>query len=1805
MDDREEQLGFKPQKEISYNKLLPYADKLDEESNRFLAELKANLGRAVQLREVRPGIIHWTSRLSTYIRLYGRKFSKEDHVLLIKLMYELFLTPDLEFRILQKFAQVLITLLKKRELLSREDLILEWRPLYEVVERIYYSRYEPLGLEWLPHTIDNVLKNLVKCARIYFPEDSTQEMLDEWRPLLCPFDVTMSKGISYMEMFIPTTLLPEQHDKGFRLWLDELLALWDATHSTPPWEVTIVELFGRVAYDNIGYIDWTPYIPKIFTRVLRSFNLPVGTKRIQVGRAGNGYDISVVCMWIVAMMGPDGLCQEHLFRFFSALESYYHPSNVGKYTLKLQRLIHRLPAMFVKRIHRERHKKPTWLHSIKEDYKLTEENITAFVESVRPAVFPAIFCKIGHMEAAAALQNLAFLRPELVIPTLLEKTYAALQTLTEPHQLIATLSCVVSVSKTLLKGGKWLPEGPTHLMPLLQLILPGIDPNDIGKCLVTLQVISTFVSLVPLVDCSEALFVRDDLTEIERELCSATAGFEDFILNFMNRCFSLIESSNPDPATRHHIETSKNQLESVMEIALSSTFSSLLTQSSPQLYQVALDRLYNYVTTHVFDTKVAGKMLSDICRVATRVNSEAALKKFIPHCSQVILSHTTSEEVQQETELDDEVLFKLQLLSEVVRCPSESLLKYGDQLIEVLQSTLHLTCKEGYELAGTTLKHILRSLTMMYPREYCSVPEGFDRPLTEYLPVRDWARAGDINNLDLKWHVPTKESKDFARHLLQTFLQPEMERLGKFINGESLSRDELQQSLHIVFVCIHGSGTILPWWKGESLNTKLVESQVSLGCFFSTVNNLDEEEQENNTRELVAKLMHDLLQYMLTNHEDDTKSLFLLIKIYHALIMYNGVIKEEFDARMKAFILLKKAMEDKLRGKKQHIRALFVDRSLLQHEMRVLERSSVQYTTFDRLLVHDLVRLSTSMYSQVRSRGQSVLFVAIRHYAYCKRDIIPNLLSHLKNDPELSHQQFKGALYVLLGQREWWFAITHDFKLLSQIWPAIVEAGHSEKPSIMKIIEEMVNKIHRHYQTIVIHTQVTDNSVKYATQLWNGSEPKPSITAPSAGELETARVTLEKGNNELLSHYHHLVSSLVDSINSGNLRWKFSQIALGLLTLLIRSDTPFPAKAVELFVSSLVHDSITVRKTAINGVAAILKQQKRPHKLVEVDPYKQVKLPADYDSNGIQMGDRLDSSWHHYDSNNLLQTEEQWNRSVFIEKTHWGYYTWPKPMYMYAALSEQPKLGRSREELSEVERVVYDYFSSQDFVDKLIGFLSLEERKGKDKFNSKRFVLFKGLFRNFDDTLLPLFKAHLERLAADSQESSLRCMSEIVAGLMRACKHWSFEKTEKLWQFLTPVLRTALSKMTVETVNDLATAIATSCESRDPRKLHWLFELLMENQLSRDGGSFANSSLLFALQGGLAQQEWRVDDLLHRLLRCVEPHLAHSYKDVRDRIGSTLVNIFLYDFPVKNCAPTKCPQRKPFIEKIIPQLAVLKDIDIVQFEPENDERQRAVKLCKTVMKWVTGSLARMFYAVPPELFQLLPVFAPMESCETDDELRQDGQVTLACMAQALLQPEVIPVALDSMKQIASGSSWHARVSVLTYLQVMAFCNFFIITAEEYRNEMRDLVLRLLTDDQFEVREMAGTTLSGFLHCGILKMDADLQTRFEQLCKTKLNKKGKPVVAHDMEALIQRHAGVLGLSACVQAYPYDVPQWMPQVLMDLGNHLHDPQPIEMTVKKTLSDFKRTHHDNWQEHKRQFTDDQLVVLTDLLVSPCYYA
>lgn len=137
---------MKPQKENHYNRLLPYADEIDDESEKLFVDIKTNLIKSVLAQEMRPGCALWTSRLNKYIKIYGLKFSKEDHIALIKLFYQLMIIPDLEPIRIHRCGATLVQLLKKKYLLTRDDLQLEWRPLYDLCVRTVLKSNTDIGM---------------------------------------------------------------------------------------------------------------------------------------------------------------------------------------------------------------------------------------------------------------------------------------------------------------------------------------------------------------------------------------------------------------------------------------------------------------------------------------------------------------------------------------------------------------------------------------------------------------------------------------------------------------------------------------------------------------------------------------------------------------------------------------------------------------------------------------------------------------------------------------------------------------------------------------------------------------------------------------------------------------------------------------------------------------------------------------------------------------------------------------------------------------------------------------------------------------------------------------------------------------------------------------------------------------------------------------------------------------------------------------------------------------------------------------------------------------------------------------------------------------------------------------------------------------------------------------------------------------------------------------------------------------------------------------------------------------------------
>lgn len=83
--------------------------------------------------------------------------------------------------------------------------------------------------------------------------------------------------------------------------------------------------------------------------------------------------------------------------------------------------------------------------------------------------------------AQGALRSMALLEPALVMPELLERAYGGLEIVNETHRTTAVLSMLSGIARPLVSEQVWF-GGQKHVVPLLELSLPGIDLVRVLLC---------------------------------------------------------------------------------------------------------------------------------------------------------------------------------------------------------------------------------------------------------------------------------------------------------------------------------------------------------------------------------------------------------------------------------------------------------------------------------------------------------------------------------------------------------------------------------------------------------------------------------------------------------------------------------------------------------------------------------------------------------------------------------------------------------------------------------------------------------------------------------------------------------------------------------------------------------------------------------------------------------------------------------------------------------------------------------------------------------------------------------------------------------------------------------------------------------------------------------------------------------------------------------------------------------------------------------------------------------------------------
>ena len=294
----------------------------------------------------------------------------------------------------------------------------------------------------------------------------------------------------------------------------------------------------------------------------------------------------------------------------------------------------------------------------------------------------------------------------------------------------------------------------------------------------------------------------------------------------------------------------------------------------------------------------------------------------------------------------------------------------------------------------------------------------------------------------------------------------------------------------------------------------------------------------------------------------------------------------------------------------------------------------------------------------------------------------------------------------------------------------------------------------------------------------------------------------------------------------------------------------------------------------------------------------------------------------------------------------------------------------------------------------------------------------------------------------------------------------------------------------------------------------------------------------------------------------------------------------------------------------------------------SQERDPSTNILETVAVWLSEIIFTSSATVSKSYYDLLPFFCQFIGTETDQEVSQACLRALCFLSVCIVPPDVIPYVLSMVDTVLQSTSWKSKLSILEFLQVFVFTNFMSICLhEEWVEKTETLTTSMLADENANVQQKASKVLGGLIHSNFLddQYQEKVLQKFRMKIRVKMSRKknsgGKirpgtkfekssisslrKTLTTNKQAMAEFHSGILGLCAIVEAYPYDVPKFVPEILIELEKHLHDPQPIPKTIKKTLQEFKRTHQDNWAEHKLKFTEDQLLIMTDLLVSPNYYA
>lgn len=286
-----------------------------------------------------------------------------------------------------------------------------------------------------------------------------------------------------------------------------------------------------------------------------------------------------------------------------------------------------------------------------------------------------------------------------------------------------------------------------------------------------------------------------------------------------------------------------------------------------------------------------------------------------------------------------------------------------------------------------------------------------------------------------------------------------------------------------------------------------------------------------NVRLAIYRHTHKLQEKILATNEDDILSLKQLLIVYEKL-HHRCHSNSTYDTQQKTYKISKRFQEYKLCEVHKDIRAINATRVLLQQDLRD-EASTPKFTKTHQDIMIDFIKLATSRYSVVRSAAQSKLFKMFQTYPFAYRTVIDKISEFLTLDPNENHEAFKGALYLLATNRRNRLILRPDWTVVGKVWLSLLKCQLSEKLSILKIMESIVDGINTEFQTIATEIEVSDSIALMGKDLMANGKDLPE------NFLQIGQENLQIRNSYNRQRYLEIVEAIIEHVENNKLHWRF------------------------------------------------------------------------------------------------------------------------------------------------------------------------------------------------------------------------------------------------------------------------------------------------------------------------------------------------------------------------------------------------------------------------------------------------------------------------------------------------------------------------------------------------------------------------------------------------------------------------------------------------------------------------------------------